>query len=78
MRQPDDGAGVESGVDGAEAQDLGFGAAGGGSVEIGAGLAQDGVALMPKLASGFIAGKTDFCCGAGPLEGAAQLAGHRG
>jgi hypothetical protein len=35
MEQADDGAAVESGVDGAEAQDLGFGAAGGGAVQAG-------------------------------------------
>ena len=39
MGQADDGAGVESGVDGAEAQDLGFGAAGGGTAQAGPELA---------------------------------------
>ena len=40
-------AGVEGGVDGTEAQDLGFGAAGGGSVYVGAALAQRGITVVP-------------------------------
>jgi hypothetical protein len=40
MGLADDGSAVESSVDGAEAQDLGFGAAGGSAVETGTDLAQ--------------------------------------
>jgi len=35
MRQGDDGAAIEGSIDGAEAQDLGFGAAGGGASRLG-------------------------------------------
>jgi hypothetical protein len=80
---------VERGVNGAEAQDLGFGAAGGGAAEAprlaprqagtgGAGgteLAQGGIAIPPKLAGRVITTEEDFGCGGCPVERAAQFAG---
>jgi hypothetical protein len=41
------GAAVEGGVKGAETEDLGFGATGGGAVGVRAALAQGGVAIHP-------------------------------
>ncbi len=41
------GAAIEGGVEGAEAEDLGFGAAGGGAVGVLAALAQGGIAIHP-------------------------------
>ena len=78
MGHPDDGAAVEGSVYGAETQDLRFRPAGGGSVEARMGLAQAGVAILPKLARSFIAAKEDVRSSAGPIEGAAQFAGERG
>ena len=78
MGHADNGAGVEGGVDGAEAQDLGFGAAGGGAVQARAELAQGGIAILPKLAGGMVATEEDFGCGSCPIERAAQFAGDGG
>ena len=78
MRQPYDGAAIEGSVDGAETQDLGFGATGGGAVKAGTRLAQDGVAIVPQLARGVVATEEDFLLGGGPVEGAAELAGDAG
>jgi hypothetical protein len=74
----DDGTAVKSCVDGAEAQDLGFGAAGGGAVEAWTSLAQGGVAIVPKLSRGFIAAKKDLRSAVSPIESATQFAGDRG
>jgi len=63
----DEGAAIESGVDGTEAQNLGFGSA----------LAQDRIAFLPELARGFRAGQ-DFALTLRPVEGAPQLMGHGG
>ena len=68
VRQPDDGAAVESGVDGAEAQHLGFGAAGGCAVETRALLAQGRVVVVPELVCGRVAAKEDFGVGLGPTR----------
>ncbi len=62
----DEGAAIESGVDGTEAQNLGFGAA----------LAQDRIAFMPELPGGFGAAEVDLTLR--PVEGAAQLTGYGG
>jgi hypothetical protein len=78
MGRLDDGTAVESCVDGAEAQNLGFGAAGGCAVEARTGLAQGGVAIVPKLSRGFIAAKKDLRCAVSPFESATQFAGDRG
>ena len=43
----DDGAGIEGRVEGAEAQDLGLSAAGGGAVDVGMALAQGRIAIIP-------------------------------
>jgi hypothetical protein len=74
----DERAAIKGGVDGAETQDLGFGAAGGGSVYVRAALAQGRVAIIPQLSRGWGAGEEDFILAVHPVEGAAQLAGHGG
>jgi hypothetical protein len=74
MGYADDGSAVERGVDGAEAQDLCFGAAGGSTVETEMDLAQYFVAILPKLASGVIAFKENIGGAAGPVDSAAQFA----
>ena len=78
MGQADDGGGVESGVDGAEAQDLGFGAAGGGAAQARTELAQGGIAILPELAGRVVATEEDFGSGGCPVERAAQFAGDGG
>ena len=72
----DEGAAIESGVDGAEAENLGFGAAGGGSVYFGAALAQDRIAFMPELPGDVGAVEVDFAVALRPVEGAAQFTGY--
>ena len=47
VRQPDDGAAVENSVYGTKAQNLSFGATGGGAVGVRAALAQGGVTIHP-------------------------------
>ena len=66
MGEFDAGAAIESGVDGAEAQNLGFGAA----------LGQVRIAFMPELIGGFSA--ADFALTSRPVEGMAQLTGYGG
>ena len=68
--QADDGAAVKSGVEGAEAQYLGFGATGGGAVEAGAVLAQGRVVVVPEFACGLVAAKEEFGLALCPLDGA--------
>jgi hypothetical protein len=75
MSRLNDGTAVQSCVNGAEAQDLGFCAAGGGAVEARTGLAQGGVAIVPKLSRGFIAAKEDLRCAASPIESATRDVG---
>ena len=70
--------GVQGGVDGAEAEDLGFGAAGGGSAQAGTELAQGGIAMLPEVAGRRIAAEEDFGSSGGPVESAAEFAGDRG
>jgi hypothetical protein len=72
MGQADDGRGIQGGVDGAETQDLGLGAAGGGAAQTGPELAQGGIAVVPKLACGRITAKEDFWSGGGPVESTAS------
>jgi hypothetical protein len=67
VEQADNRATVESGVDRAEAQDLGLGAAGGGAAQAGPELAQAGIALLPKLPGRTVATEKDFGNGGGPL-----------
>src|SRR3984885_13812048 len=55
--QLDDGAAVESGVEGAQAEYLSFGTTGGGGAETGTGLTQDGEVVVPKFGSGAAPGK---------------------
>ena len=78
MRQADDRGGVQGTVDGAEAQDLGLGATGGGAAQTGTKLAQGGIAILPKLAGRAIAAEEDFWCRGSPVEGAAEFAGDGG
>ncbi len=74
----DEGVAIESGVDGTEAQNLRFGAAGGGFVHVRTALAQEGIAFIPELASGFGAAEEDLAVALGPVESVAQLPGYGG
>jgi len=78
MGQGDDGAAIESSIDGAEAQDLGFGPAGGGAIKARTGLAQGGVTLAPNLARCLVAAEEDFVFATRPFECAAEFAGNSG
>ena len=60
MGQADDGGTVQGGVDGAEAQDLGFGAAGGGAAQAGTELAQGRIAVLPEVAGRRIPSEQNF------------------
>jgi hypothetical protein len=60
MGQADDRGGVQGCVDGAEAQDLGFGAAGGGAAQAGTELAQGRIAVPPEVAGRRITAEEDF------------------
>jgi len=73
----DEGAAIECGVDGTEAENLGFGTAGGGSVQAGAALAKVRIAFMPELAC-VGAADEDFALTLRPAEGALQLMGYPG
>src|ERR1700733_2574027 len=75
MRHAYDGGGIQGGVDGAETEDLGFGAAGGGATEAGLQLAQGGIAVLPEVAGGGIATEENFRSGGGPVERASEVAG---
>ena len=70
VRQPDARATVKNGVYGAEAQDLSFGPTGGGTVEIGPGLAQDRIAVVPETSCLLVAAEGDGVCIADPIESA--------
>ena len=59
-------------VDGAEAQHLGFGAAGGCAVEARAVLAQGRVVVVPEFACARVAAKEDFGLALRPLDGAPE------
>ena len=72
VRQADEGAAVESGVDGAEAQHLCFAATGGGAVKASAVLAQGCVVAVPEFACGRVAAKEDFGLALCPLDGAPE------
>ena len=72
----DEGAAIEGGVDGAEAQNLSFGAAGGGAVYVWAALAQARIAIIPQLSSGCGAVEDERGLAVHPVEGTAQLAGQ--
>ena len=76
--QPDDRAAVESGVEGAEAQHLCFGTAGGCAVETRAVLAQGRVVVVPEFACGLVAAKEDFGLALCPLDGTPEAAGDGG
>ena len=67
---------VESGIDGAEAQDLSFGSAGSGSVYIRAAVAQAGIHVIPQFLSGWAAVEDEAGLGVDPIQGTAQLAGQ--
>ena len=76
MGHSDGGAAIESGVDGTETQDLGFGPAGSGSKEARTRLAQVRVTVFPKLFCVLVAAHDDVGGGrGGPIEGLAQFAG---
>ena len=71
MSEADDGGGVQGRVDGAETQDLGFGAAGGGAAQGGMKLAQGGIGILPELAGRGVAAKENFGSRGSPIKGAA-------
>ena len=77
VRQPDAKATVENSVYGAETQDLGFGATGGGAVEIGTGMAQGRIALVPESSCMLVAAESDGVRIADPIQSAAQFGGDR-
>ncbi len=77
MGQADDGGGVQGGVDGAETQDMGLGAAGRGAPQAWPELAQGGIAVLPELAGSGITAKKDFGSRGSPVAGAAEFAGDR-
>jgi len=66
-----EGVAIKGGIDGAEAEDLSFGAAGGGTVGVPATLAQGIVALVPELACGRGAREEEFVLVSHPIEGTA-------
>jgi hypothetical protein len=74
----DEGAAIEGSVDGAEAENLRFGTAGGGAVHVRTALAHGGIAILPQLARGWGAVEEDSGLALRPFEGAAQLAGQGG
>jgi hypothetical protein len=74
VRQSDDG--VEGGVDGAKAEDLGFGPAGGGAPHAWAELAEDGKAMLPEFGGRGVAAEEEFGSGGRPVYCAAELAGE--
>jgi hypothetical protein len=74
----DDGAAIEGGVDGTEAENLRFGTAGGGAVHVRTAMAQGGIAILPQLSRGWGAAEEDSGLALRPVEGAAQLAGQGG
>ena len=76
MAKFDHRAGVESGIEGTEAQDLGFGTAGGGSIYIGAAMAQTGITIVPQLLCGWAAAEDEAALGVDPVQSAAQVAGQ--
>ena len=63
-----------SSVEGAEAQHLCFGTAGGGGVETGTVLAQGRVGVVPEFACGLVATKEDLRLALRPLDGAPEAA----
>jgi hypothetical protein len=75
MADLDERAAVERGVDGAETEDLGFGAAGGGSVDVGPALTEGGITIHPEFTGGFRAAEEELRLALRPLEDTAQLAG---
>ena len=74
----DGGRRIEGGIDCAEAEDLGLGAAGGGAAHPGVKLAEGGIVLLPKIACGGIALEENFGSGGGPVQGAAEFTGNGG
>jgi hypothetical protein len=75
VRQPDDGGAVEKSVYGTEAQNLGFGATGGGAVETRTDLAQGGVAIVPESSRLVVSYETNGVRIAHPIESAAEFRG---
>lgn len=68
MADVDFRAGVEGSIDCAEAQDVGFGAAGGGSVYVGAALTQGGITIVPQLLRSFAAAEDEAGLNVNPFE----------
>ena len=78
VRQPDYRAAVEDRVNGAEAQNLGFGPTGGCAVEAGTSLAQGRVAVVPESSRLVVADKAEGLRIADPIESAAEFGGDGG
>ena len=78
VRQSDDGAAVENGVNGAKAQNLGFGPAGGGAVEAWTSLAQRRIAVVPESSRVVVTDEAEGVRIADPIESAADFGGNGG
>jgi len=76
--EADNFAGVERGIEGAEAQDLGFATACGCAPQAGITIAERLITVSPKLLSLLVATKEDFGPRGGPGNGVAQCAGDGG
>ena len=78
MREADNLATVERGIEGAEAQDLGLATACGCAPQAGITIAERLITILPKLLSLLVAAKEDFGPRGGPGNGAPQCAGNFG
>ena len=77
MGQADDGAAVEGSIDGAEAQDLGLGTAGGGAAQAGTELAQGGITIAAKARGPPGRGERGFRASRRPSRGRGGVRGRR-
>ena len=78
VSQPDDGSAVENSVDGAEAQNLGFGTTGGGAIQARLDLAQGRVAFVPELSRLVVADEANGVRITDPIESATDFGGEGG
>jgi hypothetical protein len=78
VSQPDDGSAVENSVDGAEAQNLGFGPTGGGAIQARLDLAQDRVNLVPEISRLVVTDEANGLRIADSIESATDFGGEGG
>jgi hypothetical protein len=74
----DEQVAIEGGVDSTEAQNLRFGAAGGGAVYVGPSLAQLSIVIVPHFLSLWVAVEDDAGLAVDPVQSTAQLPGQGG